>query len=147
MGVSDAELAARLLPRRYATEYFVYGKDKYWRGDDMVNHTVKVAIPIFNATFPGCQAVFVFDNASNHCSHAADAPRAKNMNLHPGGKQGILREAFMHGKGLLQSMSFAQDYYNRELAGKPKGIKRVLKSVGCGQNEVWCWSVQPHTTG
>ena len=27
--VSDAELAARLLPRRYAIEYFVYGKDKY----------------------------------------------------------------------------------------------------------------------
>ena len=24
--ITDAELAARLLPRRYATEYFVYGK-------------------------------------------------------------------------------------------------------------------------
>ena len=51
----------------------------------------------------------------------------------------------MHGKGLPQSVSFAQDYYNRELAGKPKGIKRVLKSAGCCQNEVWCCSVQPLT--
>ena len=125
--ISDAELAAQLLPRRYATEYFVYDKDKYWRGDDMVNHTAKVAIPIFNATFPGCQAVFPFDNASNHCSCAADALRVENMNLHPGGKQGMLREAFMHGEGLPQPMSFAKDYYNRKLASKPKGIKRVLK--------------------
>ena len=31
--ISDAQLTARLLPPRYATEYFVYGKDKYWRGD------------------------------------------------------------------------------------------------------------------
>ena len=125
--VLDAELAAQLLPHRYATEYFMYGKDKYWQGDDMVNHTTKVAIPIFNAIFPGCQAVFAFDNASNHCSYAADALRVKNINLHPGGKQGVLREAFMYGKGLPQSMSFAKDYYNRELAGKLKGIKRVLK--------------------
>ena len=31
----------------------------------------------------------------------------------------------MHGKGLLQSMSFAQDYYNCELSGKLKGIMRA----------------------
>ena len=55
-----------------------------------------------------------------YCSYGADALRVENMNLHPGGKQGMLREAFMHSKGLPQSMSFAKDYYNRELAGKPK---------------------------
>ena len=87
--ISDAELAGQLLPRRYATEYFVYGKVKYWRGEDMVDHTVKVAVPIFNAAFPGYQAVFLFDSASNHSSHAADALRVGNMNLHPGGKQAI----------------------------------------------------------
>ena len=91
---------------------------------------MKVAVPIFNATFPGCQAVFAFDNASNHCSYAADALRVENMNFHPGDKQGMLREGFMHGKGLPQSMSFAKNYYNRKLAGKPKGIKRVLKERG-----------------
>ena len=128
--ISDTELATQLLPRRFATEYFIYGKDKYWRGDDMVDHTVKVAIPIFNAAFPGCQAIFAFDNASNHCSYATDALRVENMNLNPGGKQGILREGFMHGKGLPQSMSFPRNYHNLELAGKPKGIKRVLKERG-----------------
>ena len=101
--VSDAELDTRLLPRRHATEYFIYGKDKYWQGDDMANHTAKVAIPIFNSAFPSYQAVFAFDNASNHCAYTANALRVENMNLHPGGKQGMLWEAFMHGKGLPQS--------------------------------------------
>ena len=96
----------------------------------MVNHTIKVAVPIFNAVFPGCQAVFLFDNASNHSTYAANALRVENMNLHPGGKQSMLREGFMHGKGLPQSMSFPLEYYNRELAGKPKGIKHVLKERG-----------------
>ena len=83
-----------------------------------------------NSTFPGYQAVFSFDNSSNHLSYAADALRVENTNPHPGGKQGMLREAFMHGKELPQSMSFAKGYYNRGLAGKPNGIKRVLKERG-----------------
>ena len=64
-----------------------------------LDYTIKVAIPIFNATFPSCQAVFLFDNAFNHSTYAADAIRVENMNLHPGGKQGVLREGFMHHKG------------------------------------------------
>ena len=96
----------------------------------MVDHTVNAAIPIFNAAFPGCQAVFLFDNAYNHSPYAADALRVENMNLPPGGKQNVLREAFMHGKGQPHSMSFPLDQHNLELAGKPKGIKRVLKERG-----------------
>ena len=128
--ISDTELAVRILPRRYATEYFIYGKDKYWRGDDMVDHTVKVAIPIFNAAFPGCQAVFLFDNASSHSSYADDALRVENMNLNPGGKQGWLRDGFILGKGIPQPMNFPADYPNGQLAGKQKGIKQVLKERG-----------------
>ena len=73
--------------------------------------------------------MFLFDNASNHSSFAADALQVKNMNLYPGGKQSILREGF-HNKGLPQPMSFPLNYYNPQLAGKPKGIKRVLKERG-----------------
>ena len=109
--VSDAELAARLLPGRHATEHFVYGKDKYWWGDDKLQ---------FQSSTLHFLAVKL--NASNHCSYAADALRVENMNLHLGGKQGMLREASVHGKGLPQSVSFAQDDYNRELA-QPRGVK------------------------
>ena len=48
---------------------------------------------------PGCQAVFLFDNVSNHSTYAADALRVGNMNLHPEGKRSILREGFMHRRG------------------------------------------------
>ena len=96
----------------------------------MVDHTVNAAIPIFNAAFPSCQAMFLFDNASSHSSYVADALRAENMNLPPDSKQGMLWEGFMHGKGQPQSMSFPLDFHNLELAGKPKGIKRVLKERG-----------------
>ena len=64
--IPGTELTAQLLTWWYATEHFVYGKDKYWFGDDMVNHTPRVAVPIFSAAYPGCQAVFLFDNASKH---------------------------------------------------------------------------------
>ena len=96
----------------------------------MVDHTVNAAIPIFNAAFPSCQAMFLFDNASSHPSYVADALRAENMNLPPESKQGMLWKGFMHGKGQPQSMSFPLDFHNLELAGKPKGIKRVLKERG-----------------
>ena len=65
-----------------------------------------------------------------HSTYAADALRVENMNLHPGSKQGVLREGFMHHKGRPQPMSFPRNYHNLELAGKPKGIKRVLKERG-----------------
>lgn len=125
--ISDEEINERLLPRRQATEYFIYGKDRYWKGDDMVDHTVKVAIPIFDAAFPGCQAVFAFDNASSHNAYAADALRVGNMNLNPGGKQATMREGFIQGKQMQQNMQFPANYHDPQLAGKPKGIKRVLK--------------------
>ena len=63
----------------------------------------------------------MFDNTSNHSSYATDALQVENMNLYPGGKLGTLRE------GWPQPMSFPPNYHNLELAGKPKGIKRVLK--------------------
>ena len=53
------------------------GKDKYWRAEQMVDHTVKVAIPASNAVLPNCQLVFSFDNASSYSSCAVDALRVQ----------------------------------------------------------------------
>ena len=72
----------------------------------------------------------LFDSAPNHPSYATDALQVENMNLYPGGKQGILREGSIHHKGWPQPISFPPNYHNLELAGKPKGIKRVLKEHG-----------------
>jgi hypothetical protein len=73
-------------PIREGLHYFEYGKDNYWTGDKMVEHTTQVAVPIFKYAFPDFEALFAFDNASNHCAFAADALVASKMNLLPGGK-------------------------------------------------------------
>ena len=108
--------------RIQATEYLEYGQDNYWTGEKMVRHTVDIAIPIFEKRYPDCQAVFIFDNASNHAAFAQDALVAKNMNLGPGGKQPKMRAGFIHSKQCSQSMV--------NEAGLPKGIKQVLIERG-----------------
>ena len=55
----------------------------------MVNQTGRNAIPIFRYAFPGCEALFAFDNASNHCYFALVA---SSMNLGVGKGQNKLRE-------------------------------------------------------
>ena len=46
-----------------------------------------LAIPLFEARWPEHQAVFFFDNATNHTAFAAGALRVSSMNLSPGGNQ------------------------------------------------------------
>ncbi|KAF8458748.1 hypothetical protein BDZ91DRAFT_800171 [Kalaharituber pfeilii] len=113
-------ISAEGLPRRQATEFLEYGQDNYWTGEKMVQHVVDVAIPIFERAFPGCQAVFLFDNASNHAAFAPDALVVNEMNLGPGGKQPILREGFIHAKQRPQAMVFPDNYPDPALRGKPK---------------------------
>jgi len=81
----------------------------------MVDHAIKVAIPIFRYAFPGCQALFAFDNASNHTSFAEDALRADKMNLGSGGKQPRMRNGFIDSQQRPQSMAFPLDHSNPKL--------------------------------
>ena len=115
--IPDAELTARPLPRRYAIAMPNIGT---------VGHPVKVAVPIFNTAFPGCQAMFAPDNACNHSEYAL---RSENITPppHPGRKQSMLREGFMHGKGLPQPISFLVEYHNHELA---RSRVAVSKNIG-----------------
>ena len=116
-------------PVREAVEYLEYGKDNYWTGEKMVNHT-KVAIRILKHAFPECEGFLSFDNASNHCAYTPDALIASNMNLTPGGKQALLREGWNHNQDLPQPMVFGQDYPVEQLRGQPKGIRQVLLERG-----------------
>ncbi|RPA90654.1 hypothetical protein L873DRAFT_1717024, partial [Choiromyces venosus 120613-1] len=45
------------------------------------------AIPAFESPFPGCQVLWVFDNAKIHQKYASDTLLVGNMNLTPGGKK------------------------------------------------------------
>jgi hypothetical protein len=48
------------------------------------------AVDIFDAKYPDCTAVFVFDCSSNHEGFSKDALNVKNMNVNPGGVQSKL---------------------------------------------------------
>ena len=87
-----------MLLRKQATEFLEYGQDNYWTGEKMVRHTIDIVIPIFEAAFPGLQAVLLFDNASNHAAYLSDALVVAHMNLGPGGKQPKMRDGFIHSK-------------------------------------------------
>ena len=122
------------VPIRQALQYLEYGRDNYWTGEKMVEHT-KFAIKILECAFPGCEGFFAFDNASNHCAYAPDALLATKMNLGPGGKQPLLRDGWDHSQNLPQPMVFGQDYPVLALRGKPKGIRQVLLERGLWQHQ------------
>lgn len=110
-------------------EFFEYGKDHYWNAHMLINQAW-ATIRIFELLFPGCQALFAFDNATSHCAYAPDALVASKMRLNSGGKQPKLRDGFDHRKGRPQSMNFPGDYEVENLRGLPKGIKQVLLERG-----------------
>ncbi|RPA87789.1 hypothetical protein BJ508DRAFT_357373 [Ascobolus immersus RN42] len=130
---------------REAAQYLEYSKDNYWTGDKMVDQTIQIALPIFREAFPQFQALFAFDNASNHSAFAEDALVASRMNLEPGGKKPCMRETSYEKSAedktlIQQSMVFPPDYWDFPLRNKPKGIKVVLRERGLwpasGKNEM-----------
>ena len=100
-------------PVRDAMWLLEHGKDNYWTGDKMVEHAIRIALPIFRYAFPNCQALFAFDNPSNHCSFSEDALVAKRLNLNPVGQQPIMRDGFDYKHGLPQAMVFSNTYHTR----------------------------------
>ncbi|CAG8829685.1 23884_t:CDS:1, partial [Gigaspora margarita] len=60
--------------------------NRWWNLDDYVDQVINHTILIFEAQFSGAKALFVFDNATDHCAYAKDTLLAKNMNLLSGGK-------------------------------------------------------------
>ncbi|RPA85772.1 hypothetical protein BJ508DRAFT_198382, partial [Ascobolus immersus RN42] len=78
--------------RRDSAEYLEYGKDNYWDGEKMTDHILNVVLPMLELVHPGCQYLFLFDNATNHCSYAEDALVARRMNWGPGGSQPLMRD-------------------------------------------------------
>jgi len=61
----------------------------WWPGDLFLEQLQVKAIPAFEASFPGCQGLWAFDNAKIHQTYAPDALQVGNMNLTPGGKNTV----------------------------------------------------------
>lgn len=99
-----------------------YGQNKWWESEDLINQVISIAIPIFELAFPGCEALFLFDNATSHAAFARNALRAKVMDLHSGGKQPKMWDGVNPVTQMPQSMCNAD--------GQPKGLKLILEESG-----------------
>jgi len=94
----------------------------------MADLATQSAAKVFPYAFPGCQALFAFDNASNHSGFACNALVASQMNLNPGGKQQLIREMFARCLNPPQSMVVVRtDAGKMHIWNKPKDAKWVLK--------------------
>jgi hypothetical protein len=69
-----------------------------------------VAIPLFEATHPGCQGLFLFDNSKSHGIMAPDALVVSLTNVFPGGAQPHMRDGWYmkEGERVMQPMSFVE---------------------------------------
>ena len=67
------------------------GGDVWWTGELMMEQLTSktIQVPVFKRNFPGCQALFAFDNAKGHQKYATNALCTDNINLTPGGKNTV----------------------------------------------------------
>jgi len=104
------------------------GGDISWTGDRLLDQVIQKAIPAFEAQFPGCKALFAFDNSRNHCKFVTDALRVSEMNLEPGGKSArLMRDTYVldinhPAGGYIQSLQLPN--------GIPKGLRKGLLEPG-----------------
>ena len=63
----------RQLGRGSTCEILKCGGDVWWDWTKLLYQIKTKAIPVFEAEFPGCQALFMLDNATSHCRYANDA--------------------------------------------------------------------------
>ena len=105
---------------RFATKLLEYNKDNHWTYEKIISLLLHVAIPIFKEAFPGCQAIFLFDNVTSLAAFADDALLVSPMNLNPGSIQPLMRNGmfYCHSKPISQSMS------ENDI---PKGMRKALE--------------------
>ena len=121
--ILDDQLEEQSL-RRFATEIFEYGSDKYWSSEMLAEQTLEVAVPLFEIAFPPdqFQGLFLFDNATSHNVIAPDVLDTRKMNLGSGGKQPVMRDGW-------NSRTNAPQVMNDD-DRKPKGIRTILQERG-----------------
>jgi len=84
--VSDFLTPVGHLDNRKVCETLKCGGDVWCTSDLLLEQLKEKAIPAFEASFPGCQGLWAFDNAKIPQRYAPDALQVGNMNLTLGGK-------------------------------------------------------------
>jgi hypothetical protein len=122
----------------HAANVMECGKGIWWNSELLVKPLEEVAIPTFNLAFPGCQALFVFDNATFHCRFKDNALSAAKVNLYPGGKQPLMRPGQDHRTRLEQAMILPD--------GQAKGANMILQELGLLDEGMLLQCKDPHNS-
>lgn len=102
--------------------------DIWWDGVKPLAQIKTKAILTFEAEYPGCQALFMFDNAKDHVTFAEDLLRVSKMNLEDRGKNvKPMQRTFVQDKEHPEG-----GWYQRMVTqnGVLKGLKAVLTECG-----------------
>lgn len=96
---------------------FIPGKsaDGWWKCSDLVKQFTEV-IPLFQATHPESDLLFLFDNSSNHHAKNPTTPDAYQLNLSDGGK----------GAPNFRNTVFANENCNMQIGTVQKGVRTIL---------------------
>ncbi|RPA98268.1 hypothetical protein L873DRAFT_1790414 [Choiromyces venosus 120613-1] len=109
-----------------------YGGDTRWTGDRLLAQVIDKAIPEFEAQFPGCQALFAFDNSQNYLKYATNVLQVSEMNLELGGtNKKAMQDTFVidprePNGGYIKSMTLPSRI--------PKGLRLILIERGLWLN-------------
>lgn len=117
---------------QFVTKYLECGNNNWWMREKLLDQVLNCSIPVFEAVYAGYQAVFFFDNTTNHSFFAPDSLRVNNMNYNPGGEQKLLRDGYFFdsktGNWRSQSMVFGfDDSVPIAWCGKAKWLREILK--------------------
>jgi len=112
---------------------FKAGTDRegWWTSSHMVKQLEEDAIKLFDLLHPGCTAVFLFDNSSNHNAYADDALVASRMTLnekpYPITEKYQFRDSeVMLSNGQILKQTF---FYNKDVTVKDKKGKQIKTKV------------------
>ncbi|KAG2214173.1 hypothetical protein INT45_005263 [Circinella minor] len=104
-------------------------REGYWNSDNLHEQVIDNAIPLFKNLHLGCQAIFLFDQSSNHHAYASDALVASRLILTDkdlsADKEPIMKEG--------RSLGLWDKYKKEEKHWKAKCSKKELN------NDATCW--------
>ena len=110
-------------------------RDGYWTSKDMVKQLKDDAIPLFEKLHPGCQALFLFDQSSNHNAYAPSAKIASRFGLKDKILKSVDERVILPGKYIgSDGEQHIQNFYTLEVNKRQtkKGLKeeRIWKLKG-----------------
>ena len=119
-------------------------RDEYWTWKDMREQLEDDVIPLFERLHPGCQALFLLDQSSNHNAYAPSAKRVNSFNLKDTRLDSINQRVILPGYYIgIDGERKIQNFYALEIKNEGKknerriwyrkGVETILKERGLGK--------------